>query len=101
MFSLANFGFLLYEIYLGQQISAGGYYTLINRSKLGYEIPKKGKNESENKQIELETLKAEKREKAINYQRFNKHKSFSNMWSLLFISIFFTGVFSLITMFSF
>lgn len=100
--SLANFGFLLYEIYLSQQISAGGYYTLINRSKLGYEIPKKGKKDDGNsKQIELETLKAEKRERAINFQRFNKHKSFSSIGSLLFISILFTTIFALTSMLSF
>lgn len=29
---------MLYEVYLSQLVSMGGYYTVINRSKLGYKL---------------------------------------------------------------
>jgi hypothetical protein len=95
---------MLYEIYMSQTFSIGGYFTVVDRSALGYDLPseqKKTKGKSDQKALELETLLAAKREKSLNRNRYEKHNTFSNMFCLLFVTAVIALVFALIGTLSF
>lgn len=64
---------------------------MVNRSKIGYELEKKKRSahEKPNMNEVLETLKAEQREKKLNFRRFYKHKTCSSIWTSLALSCFF------------
>lgn len=104
-FACGNFGIMLWEIYLAQQITDGGYYMAVDKSKLGYEIPKGNKATTAAlivpKGAELETLKAPKREMQTNLTRYRYHKNWASMINLIIITMVMSLISGLIGLLSF